>query len=200
MNIDKTTHSLTKNNYYDLCHDKKQIVIGHSSFSDMKHLLGWKNRYNGTNKKTAMFSIDIDGNIYQHFDPRYYSDFIGDKREDIKTISIILDNVGWLTKNDNNEYITWNGDIYRNESNIKQIKWRNYEFWVKYSDEQFNSLVFLTNKLILDFKIDREIVYHNTQITTDLGRPNVLYRSNLDKNNLDLNPTWDYIQFKKQVK
>lgn len=199
MNIDTTTHSLTNNNYYDLCYEKNQIVIGHSSFSDMRHLLSWKNRYNGKNKQTATFSIDIEGNIFQHYDARYYSDFIGDKHEDQKSITILLDNVGWLFKNDNYEFITWYGDIYTKTEDIKQIKWKNNEFWVNYTDSQFDSLVFLTNKLINEFKIDRNVAYHNTCITTDLDRPKILYRSNINKNFNDLNPTWDYIKFKNKL-
>lgn len=199
MKIDTKTHSLTKNNYYDLCYEKKQIVIGHSSFSDMRHLLAWKNRYNGKNKKTASYSIDTSGNIFEHFNPKFYSDFTDDKREDRKSISIVLDNIGWLTKNNKNEYITWNGDIYSEEDNIQQIKWKNYEFWVKYTEEQFNSLVFLTNKLLLDFKLERDVVYHNTKINDELNRPTVLYRSNIDRNYTDLNPTWDYINFKNRL-
>ena len=77
MDIDKTTYSLDKNNYYNNVFKKTQIVIGHSSRKDMRHFDSWVNRRNGTYKKTSPFTIDKEGKIYQHYDPKYYSDFLG---------------------------------------------------------------------------------------------------------------------------
>ena len=73
MIIDTTTYTLSDKHYIKEQTNKKQIVIGHTSTSQMRHVTKWENRLNGEYKKTAAFTISKDGNIYQHFDPIYFS-------------------------------------------------------------------------------------------------------------------------------
>ena len=75
MEIDKKTYKLPVSNYHKKNFKKTQIVVGHNSRKDMIHFESWINRRNGNYKKTSAFTIDKDGNVYQHFDPKNYSDF-----------------------------------------------------------------------------------------------------------------------------
>ncbi len=96
MDIDNTTYKLTTNNYFDKEFDKKQIILGNTLISDMKHVKGWEHRLGGKYTKTSSYTIDRKGNIYEHFDPKYYSDFTGDKSVDKKSISISIEKQGRL--------------------------------------------------------------------------------------------------------
>ena len=66
--INEEKYKLTEKNYYKIETDKKRIVIGNSFSANMDHYTGWLNRYNGGYKKTAMFTITLDGQIYKHFE------------------------------------------------------------------------------------------------------------------------------------
>ena len=59
----------------------------------MRHFESWINRRNGNYKKTTPFTIDVDGTIYQHYDPKYYSDFLNCE-QDKCNIPIILVIIG----------------------------------------------------------------------------------------------------------
>ena len=90
MIIDDRTYSLEEKNYTPIECIKKQIVIGHTLNKDMKHVIGWKKRNNGEYKKTAAFTIDVAGVVYQHFDPRYQSKYFGKLELDTKSIIIFV--------------------------------------------------------------------------------------------------------------
>ena len=75
MVLDKKKYVLSENNYIREETNKTQIVIGHTFNDQMRHFIGWQNRYNGKYKKTAAFTIDAAGLIYRHFDPIFKSNF-----------------------------------------------------------------------------------------------------------------------------
>jgi hypothetical protein len=76
MIINKKTYRLPERNYHKEEYTKKQIVVGHTGRKDMYHYSSWLNRHNGYYTKTAAYTIDKECNIYEHYDPKYYSDFI----------------------------------------------------------------------------------------------------------------------------
>jgi hypothetical protein len=80
MLIDTTTHSLSDFNYVPVEYVKSQIILGSTHNNDMKHIIGWSHRYNGKYKKTAPFTIDKNGLIYQHFNPKFHSKFFRNKQ------------------------------------------------------------------------------------------------------------------------
>ena len=115
MELDKS-YILSKDNYNKIESIKKQIVIGNTNNHDMKHYIGWVNRYNGKYKKTAAFTIDTDGVIYKHFEPRYQSEYFKDLEQNNKSIIILLENDGWLTKDvEKNSFLSWLGYIYKEQ-------------------------------------------------------------------------------------
>lgn len=183
---------LPKDNYIAIETSKTQIVLGHTFNNDMKHFTGWLHRYNGIYKKTAAFTIGIDGVIYKHFDPKYYSRYFNKESQDKKSIVILLENDGWLIKdNEKNEFITWIGDIYNKENGIKIKKWRGYEYWSSYNEKQMESVSLLSNMLCEEFNIPKVAINHNTKIDNLNDFNGVLYKSNLERHYTDLSPDWD---------
>ena len=193
-------HVLSKNNFIPIENEKTQIVIGHTFNHDMRHVIGWKHRYNGKYKKTAAFTIDAAGFVYKHFDPKYQSEFLDSEELNDKSIVILLENSGWLFKDiEKNEYITWIGDIYNKSVEISEKRWRNYKFWEPYTIAQFQSTLELVETLCDGFNIPKKVIAHNTKIDNFFDYKGVLYKSNLEKHYTDLSPSWNYEEFKNKL-
>ena len=166
----------------------------------MRHFFGWQHRYNGKYKKTAAFTIDAAGFIYKHFDPKFKSEFFDSEELNNKSIVILLENYGWLSKDEEKkQYITWLGDIYNKQIEVTDKRWRNNRYWDTYTVEQTNSCMWLISKLCEEFEIPKKIISHNTKIDNLFEYSGVLYRSNLDKNYTDLNPSWAFDIFKEKL-
>lgn len=189
--INKVTYPISENNFYKETYKKTQIVVGHNGRKDMRHFYSWLNRRNGKYKKTATYSIDKDGTIYEHFDPKYYSDFLGCE-QDKCNISIVLVNEGWLKLNDMNVFVDWLGHTYSKNSEPLEKSWRNHRYWSKYSDIQFESLNNLINYLCEKFDIVYQSVGHNVyDENIDLFK-GVTFRSNYFKDITDVSPAFDF--------
>jgi hypothetical protein len=196
--IDEITYALPITNYVPIESKKTRIIIAHTFNHDMKHVTGWLYRYNGKYKKTAAFTIDAAGSIYKHFDPKYQARFFNNNVIDTKTIVILLENDGWLTKDsENNAFITCFGHIYKKPSDVIEKKWRGNNYWAPYSNEQVDSTVKLIKTLCAEFKIPMNAIGHNTKIDELDDNIGIIYRSNLDKHFTDLSPTWDFNRFKE---
>jgi len=200
MIINDTDYALSENNFFPIECMKTQIVLASTFNHDMKHVTGWQHRHNGKYKKTAAFTIDAAGVVYKHFEPKYYSKFFGNLEIDTKTIVILLENDGWLIKDEEkNQFINWLGDIYNKPENVIEKRWRKYRYWCPYSQEQFESALELVRKLCDDFYIPLNAIGHNTKIDTLSDYHGVIYKSNFDKNYTDLNPSWDCTEFKNKL-
>lgn len=191
MKIDDVTYELPETNYYKEIYKKNQIVIGHNSRKDMRHVDGWVNRRNGNYKGVAHFTIDKDGKIYQHFDTKYYSDYIG-VEQDKSNISIVLVNEGWL-KDDtiNNVYIDWLGHTYSKSHSVLERSWRGYRFWMKYRNPQMKSLRELVIKLCEEHDIEKKCigncVYNEDADIFD----GITFRSNYNQDMTDISPAFE---------
>jgi hypothetical protein len=167
----------------------------------MNHYTGWLTRNNGRYKKTAHYTISLDGLIYEHINPKYTTELLGETLFDNDTIYIVLENEGWLIKDLNieNSYINYVGNIYNRIDVVCQKKWRNKLFWAPYSEQQFNSSVHLIKHLMLVNNISGDVPITNIKINGQLDQYGVLYRSNIDGKYTDLNPCWDFINFKDKL-
>ena len=195
MKIDKKTYKLNDTNFYQEIYTKTQIVVGHTGRKDMRHFDAWLNRRNGKYKKTAPFTIDKDGTIYQHYDPKYYSDFVGDE-QDKCNIAITLVNQGWLKLNEMNKYVDWLGHIYSKETKIVEKSWRDYRYWVQYTEEQHDSLKKLVQFLCKEFNIENNIINNNVyDENVDLFN-GITFRSNYSKNLTDVSPAFEIEKIK----
>ena len=195
MLIDKKSYVLKEGNYYQEIYQKTQIVIGHNYRKDMRHFDAWLNRRNGMYKKTSAFSVDKEGNIYQHYDPKYYSDFLGNE-QDKCNISITLVNQGWLKLNEMNVYVDWLGHIYSREIKPLEKNWREYRYWANYTEEQFKSLKWLINHICKKFKIENTVIDHNVyDENIDLFK-GITFRSNYYSDLTDVSPAFEIEKIK----
>ena len=198
MNIDKS-YILPKNNYTNIESIKKQIVIGNTNNNNMKHYIGWVNRYNGKYKKTAAFTIDADGIIYKHFEPRYQSEYFNDLKQNNKSIVILLENDGSLIKDvEKNNFLSWLGYIYK-EEDVFEKKWRTYNYWVQYKKEQIDSAVNLVKELCEEFYIPLTAMTHNTKMNDLEEYSGILYKSNIEMYYTDLSPAFDFEYFTNKI-
>jgi hypothetical protein len=200
MHIDTLTYELPSNNFVPVESIKKQIVIGHTFNHNMRHVTGWLHRYNGIYKKTAAFTIDAAGSVYQHFDPKYQSRYFNNLDQDKKSIIILIENDGWLIKDEEkNEFITWIGDIYNQPNQIVEKRWRGYDHWVPYSEKQIEVATELVKMLCEEFEIPMTAFSHNTKIENLGDYKGIVFKGNLDRHFTDLSPAWPFEEFKNKI-
>lgn len=198
MNIDES-YILPKNNYTNIESIKKQIVIGNTNNNNMKHYIGWINRHNGKYKKTAAFTIDADGIIYKHFEPRYQSEYFNNLEQNNKSIIILLENDGCLIKDiEKNNFLSWLGYIYK-ERDVFEKKWRSYNYWAQYKKEQIDSTVNLVKELCKEFYIPLTAMTHNTKMNGLEDYCGILYKSNIEMYYTDLSPAFDFEYFINKI-
>lgn len=198
--INNTDYVLTSKNYYKDDLNKKMIILANTNSTGMKHFNGWLNRYNGNFKRVAHYTILKNGQIYEHYNPLYSSDFMSKPNIDDKSIIIILENLGYLTKDYEKDLnVDWVGNIYNSDNDVFYRKWRGFDMWDMYTQNQLESAVYLTSKLCNDFNIEKNVISHNTKITNPSEFNGVLYKSNFEKYYLDLNPSWNFEEFKYKV-
>lgn len=200
MFIDETKYNLESNNYYDTEFEKSKIIIGNTNNVGMNHVYGWKHRLMGDYKKTSTFTINRKGNIYQHFNPLYYSDFLGDKSIDKKSITISLENQGWLIKDIlRDKYYDWVGNPYKRRVKVFEKRWRGQSYWDPYTPKQYNATLELIEYLCKEYDIPKKIIGHNTQLDNIQSFDGVTYRSNYYKERIDLTPAWDCKKMKDKI-
>lgn len=200
MKINNQTYKLGIDNYIKKRHSKHQIVIGSTFSENMNHFNGWKTRNGGKFKRTAAFTIDIYGNIYQHYPAEFYSQFLGVIGLDEHIIPIVIENEGWLVKDiTNDEYINYVGNIYNRKDSVIEKKWRDQKYWAPYNKEQLESAIDLCKYLCNMFGIEFQTIGHNTKFDGIYDYNGIVYKSNFDKHYTDLNPTWDYVHFKNKI-
>lgn len=199
MDINKD-YILGENSFFDKKFKKKQIIIGNTFNTNMDHFDVWKQKISGKYKKTATYTVTLDGKICEHFDPAYYSNFLNCGEFDKKIISIVLENEGWLIKDfELDNFVNWSGDVYNRSDALHKQSWRGKNNWAPYSDKQINSLVSLCNYLIDNFDIERYVSPDNIKIKYFTKKNGIYYRSNYSKNMLDVSPAFNIDYFKSKI-
>lgn len=198
--IDYKTYPLPTQNYISTETGKSQIILGNTFNHNMRHFYGWLTRNYGEYKKTAAYTISQDGIIYEHFDPKYYSRYFRNYQQNLKSIVVLIENDGWLIKDfEKNQFLTWIGDIYREPRKVVEKRWRGFNYWSYYSEEQFESAINLVKVLCDRFSIPLNAINHNTKIDSLNNYSGVLYKSNFEKHYTDLSPSWDFELFKTKI-
>lgn len=197
--IDKDTYPLSEDNYYQTNYNKKQIVIGNTFSVDMKHYVGWKNRLCGKYKRTAAFTIDINGKVYQHYNPIHSSKFL-DHDMDKYSIPIVIENEGWLLYDSkNHQYITCKGNIYNRSDEVIERRWRNFTYWAPYNKKQLESLVNLTKYLCDRFNIPLRTIGNNVSNDFASDYKGILFKGNYGRHFTDVSPAWNFTEFKNKL-
>jgi len=200
LKINNKSYKLGTKNYIPRHTSKQQIVIANTFSENMNHFGGWKTRHGGNFNRTAAFTIDIYGNIYQHFPPKYHSNFLGIKGVDEHIITILIENEGWLKKDIlGNGYINYVGNIYNRQDAIIEKRWRDQEYWAPYTKDQVESALKLSEYLCATFGIPFQTVGHNTRVDGIYDFNGVVYKSNFERHYTDLSPAWDCGDFKNKL-
>jgi len=190
---------LEKTNYYTEKTPKDKIVIGNSYSSDLSHIDRWLNTYNGKYKRTAHFTIDLNGDIYQHIDLDYWSNFVNCKY-DKNIISIVLVNEGWLAFDSvNNQYYDFLNNKYNRKLKPIIIPWRNFKYWSPYENKQNLSLINLCLYLFNEYNINLNVVEDNLIIKNIGDYKGILTRANINKGYTDLTPAFNFTKFKNNL-
>tara|TARA_R110002020_G_scaffold131188_1_gene293441 strand:- start:8702 stop:9304 length:603 start_codon:yes stop_codon:yes gene_type:complete len=177
---------------------KTQIMIGHTSRNFNDYLKSIEIRNNGKYKRIPHYIISELGEVKELVNPKYTSEFFGDKSIDGKLISVLLENNGWLThKKQTNRLCDWLGNIYKGE--VFEKKWRNKFFWSTYSDKQLNNLNSLLENLFNDFKIERKMVGHNVRVKGVENFKGIVSRSNYSEFFTDLSPAFNFDKIKEII-
>lgn len=188
-------HKLKTANYIRVISDKRQILLGNTHHYNLNHIKYSINRNNGTYDKLPHFTITKDGKIYQHFDIKFYSNYLGcEYTKDI--ISIALENIGQIFEEKGVYY-----DIYNNtyEHTPFEKNWKNCSMWDPYTEAQLESCIYLCDKLIKDGVITRAVMPTNVFKQDIPNFKGICYRSNYDSKHYDLNPNWDFEKFKEKI-
>jgi N-acetyl-anhydromuramyl-L-alanine amidase AmpD len=177
---------------------KKQIILCHTSREVEEYLTSLQFRYNGKYDRIPNFIITRDGKILSLLDEHSYSNFFSEETFNRNSVIISLENLGWLEKKPlSDEYINWNGSIYKDE--VYEKKWRDFFFWEKYKNEQLETCSQLCNLLLENLKIEKRCVGHNTKIDGISKFEGIISRSNIDTRFTDLNPSFDFQTFFKKI-
>jgi hypothetical protein len=195
--IDRDTYKIEKNNYYNEIFNKSLIILGSTNRAKNNHLIRLLNKK--YTKEWNTYTITRDGIIYEHYNPLYYSDFMKDNIVDRKSVSILLENMGHLYYNsDTNYYVNDLNEIYIDKPYEKE--WRGYKTYEPYTKEQYGATVFLCRSLCLELNINDDTFGHNALEDMVKNYNGIISRSNYDVNCTDLNPSFDFRKFLKDLK
>ena len=91
-------------------------------------------------------------------------------------------------------------EILNNNDNLYTKEWRGYKYYEQYTKEQYDSTVFLCRSLCLELNINDDSIGHNAFDDNARTYNGIISRSNLDVNYTDLNPSFDFRKFLKDLK
>jgi len=195
VKIDKKTYKVDSKNYYHTKHKKRQIILAGSLRADSNHIIHLQHKKLGKTKQWNTFTIARDGTVYQHFDPRCYSDFMGVKEIDKHSISIVLENMGMVFFDFHSGcYLNWIHEKC-DEDKIHEQNWKNRRYWEAYTEEQFDSTVELCKELCEKYKIPLDSLGFNAFHEDTSKFSGIVCRSNFDVDYSDLNPSFNFKRF-----
>ncbi|NJO59684.1 MAG: N-acetylmuramoyl-L-alanine amidase [Richelia sp. RM2_1_2] len=193
--IDKETYKVEERNYYKTEYTKKQIILGGSLRKDNHNIVHLKKKDYGYTTKWPTYTISRSGEIFQHFDPKCYSDHMGIKEIDKKSISINLENMGMVYYDyENNKFLSWTNDICP-EENIFEKNWKGNRYWERYTKEQFLATAELCKYLCDEYGVPLECEGHNSHMDNAIIYEGILSKSNFDMDYQDVNPSFDFKKF-----
>jgi len=178
---------------------KHQILLCHTSCTINDYFTMISTRYAGKYNKSFTYTIDLNGQIYQHFSPLHYSNLLNDPQIDPQIISIGLENVGQLMgKSDGDDFFDWKGAIYKGKVHGKL--WRNHHSWAEYSAKQTESMLWLIKVIINAHHIEPNFSGNNLPLLGVKKFNGVLTRSNYHKFYYDLSPAMDFEKINTYIK
>lgn len=187
MEIDKKKHRIDKDNRYGSVTKKTQIVLALSLRKENYHLKRLEHKDYGKSKNWNTYTITRGGEIFEHYDPKYYTDFLGIKQADKRSISIVLENMGSLLRDNEGNYINWLNEKC-DSNNVIEKRWMGQKYWEDIYQELRESLKYLCEKLCNDFEIpNKTIEFHHYNKDT-IKFNGIVYKSNYFEDSSNVNP------------
>jgi len=199
MHIDKETYKIKQDNRYKTKSPKTQIVIGMSLRKDSRHITRLQHKEYGKSKKWNTFTITRDGKVYQHYDDKYHTDFLGIKEGDKCSVSIVLENMGALFQIANGKHINWLNEVC-DEVNVVERDWLGYIFWENFPDAQKESLVSLCKELCEKHNIPKKVIEFNHYHKQTHKFRGIVFRGNYIEDSSDMNPLLDIPELEEMLR
>lgn len=193
LNIDKQTYKIKKENYYKVIENKTQIVIANGMRKSNFHTIHLQHKEHGESKKWNTYTISRDGTIYQHYNPKYYTDFLGIKKADKQSISIVLENMGGLYKTKEGKYINWLNEEC-DEGFVVRKNFLGQLYWEEYNNNQIISTINLCKHITNYFNIRRKIMDIHFYNKNSINFDGILIKGNYFEDDPNTNPTLDLLK------
>lgn len=194
IQIDGDTYCVKEYNRYKTQTVKTQIILATSLRKGSYHITRLLHKDFGRTKKWNTYTVSRDGTIFQHYDTKYHTDFLGIKEADKKSISIVLENMGCLFQTPNGKYINWINEICDDE-NVVEKKWLGYSFWENIPDIQLESVAKLCTELCDKYNIPKVCIDFNNYHKDIIKFKGIVFRSNYIENSSDINPLFNIEKF-----
>lgn len=198
MEIDKKTYKVKEVNRYKTKSVKTQIVLASSLRKKNYHIVRFQHKDYGMTKRWNTYTISRDGMVYQHYDDKYHTDFLGVKEGDKKSISIVLENMGALYETVDEKYVNWLNEICDNNLAVEH-EWGGYTHWEQIPDIQLKSVASLCAELCKKHNIPKkcfETHHHHKNISKFKG---IAFRSNHIEDSSDIHPLFNIEKFSKML-
>jgi N-acetyl-anhydromuramyl-L-alanine amidase AmpD len=177
---------------------KHQIILTHTSRNVENYLASLRYRHNGKFDRIPNYVIKKNGVVLQLLNDIEHTNYLKEISMNRNSIAICLENFGWLEKQPlENQYVNWIGDIYKGKPYERH--WRDYYFWEPYTEEQVNSLSNLCKIIIIENKINKDLIGHNTKVKNISIFEGIATRSNFDSNYTDISPAFDFDKFRNKL-
>jgi hypothetical protein len=199
MQIDNLTYGIKEFNHYKTQNVKNQIILATSLRKGSFHITRLKHKEFGKTKRWNTFTITREGLVFQHYNPKFHSDFLGIKEADKQAISIVLENMGSLFETPAGKHINWLNEECDEERVITK-NWFGYSYWETFTDEQIQSTADLCVELCEEFNIPKVCIdFHHFHKDTVKFR-GIVFRSNYIQDSSDINPLFDIEKFNGLLK
>ena len=199
MVIDKETYKIDDDCKYKTQIAKTQIILATSLRKGSNHILRLKNKDYHKTKKWNTFTVSRTGNIYQHYDPKYHSDFLDIKDADKKSISIVLENMGCLFITPSGKYINWLNEEC-NEDKVIEKSWLGYDHWENFGDKQLEKAIELCEYLCETFNIPKQTMDFHHYHKDTIKYKGLVFRSNYIEDSSDINPLFDLVKINQMLR
>jgi N-acetyl-anhydromuramyl-L-alanine amidase AmpD len=173
-------------------HQKKQIILAHTSRIGEDYLKSLEYRYNGVYNKLPHYVIMKDGSQKQICEETKVTNFFDNDVLNKRSIVICLENLGWLEKDIlSPTHSNWLKQ--KVQGKVRERKWRQKFFWDLYTDEQVNTLINLCYQICENHNIPKKFIGHNTHLNNLESFEGILNRSNFYYEYTDLSPAFNFV-------
>ncbi len=198
IKTNKTDFKVPESLYIQTVTPKRKICLMDTLMRGMDHIERLMIREDDNTRKTPTYTIDENGEIFEHFDPKYYSEMFNDEIQDKTTINIAFVNLGWLSYDIvTDSFINWYS-VTIPKDRVFEKPFGEYNYWCNYTTKQINSAIKLCHYLCDEFHIKKE--FSNTFFKMDNTEKfqGILTRRNITSDYFDVNPAFQIKKFAKE--